>query len=250
LSAAVLEIEGVSKSFGGLRALDEVSFALNPGRVHAIIGPNGAGKTTLFNVITGLLKADGGSIRFMGREITDAPPHRINRLGLARTLQIKSVFNGLSVRENLWIAAQNRVSVFRPFAAAGSCRRTARKVDQLLRELDLEPISDQQAGTLSYGDMALLELGIALATEPTLLLLDEPVCGMGPAETEQTVEKIRELSASTNIVIIEHDMQVVFDIADEIFVMAQGSVLAAGTPAEIAADRAVREAYLGDDEDA
>jgi branched-chain amino acid transport system ATP-binding protein len=184
MSTPVLTVENVTKRFGGLSALDGASMTFQAGKLHAVIGPNGAGKTTLFNVITGTLAPTSGRIRFLGTDITGWPVHRISRMGLARTLQIKSVFSGMTVRENLWIAAQSRDGVFKPFASARHCRRSNEKVDALCEELGLTPLAEQQAANLSYGDVALLEIGLALATEPKLLLLDEPICGMGPAETE------------------------------------------------------------------
>ncbi len=246
----ILEIDGIEKHFGGLAALGGVYANVESGKLTAIIGPNGAGKTTLFNVITGLLPPSAGRVRFLGEDITDRPVHEISRRGLARTLQIKSVFNGMTVRENLWIAAQSRDGVFKPFQRASQSKRANRVADDLCEELGLGPLADQQAANLSYGDIALLEIGLALATEPKLLLLDEPICGMGPAETEQTVAKIRELSQRIDIVIIEHDIEVVFDVSDEIIVMNLGKVLARGTPDEIKSDADVRTAYLGDDDDA
>ncbi len=245
----LLEIENLTKQFGGLRAVDEASLSLESGQLHAIIGPNGAGKTTLFNVISGTLKPTSGRISFLGRDITNEPVHRISRLGLARTLQIKSVFPGMTVRENLWIAAQSRDGVFKPFARAKNARRANEKADALCAELGLADLADQKAANLSYGDVALLEIGLSLATDPKLLLLDEPICGMGPAETEQTVAKIQELAKRIDIIIIEHDIEVIFNIADDIIVMAQGRVLARGTADEISNNAAVRTAYLGDDDD-
>lgn len=244
----ILEIDGVEKHFGGLAALGGVHATVDSGKLTAVIGPNGAGKTTLFNVVTGILNPSAGSIRFMGKDITNSSVHEISRLGLARTLQIKSVFHGMTVRENLWIAAQSRLGIFRPFTSMKACRVANERADALLEELQLTHLASQEAVNLSYGDVALLEIGIALATEPKLLLLDEPICGMGPAETERTVEKIRELSKRIDIVIIEHDIEVVFDISDDIIVMALGTVLARGTPAEISENADVRAAYLGDDD--
>jgi len=246
--SALLEIKDLSKHFGGLKALDGVDMVLEPDRLHAIIGPNGAGKTTLFNVITGTLPATSGTVTFGGRDITGLAPHRISQLGLARTLQIKSVFDALTVEDNILIAAETRRGVFRPFARIRDDRETVDKVEAVLEETGLNDIRGELAGTLSYGDVALLEIGIALATEPTLLLLDEPICGMGPAETKDTIKRIRALSKRVDIVIIEHDMPTVFDLADEITVMVQGRVLAKGSPDAIAKDAAVREAYLGDEE--
>jgi branched-chain amino acid transport system ATP-binding protein len=250
MSTPLLEIDDVCKRFGGLSAVDHATFTLDPGRLHAIIGPNGAGKTTLFNLITGTLPVTSGRIRFFGEDITDDPVHRISQKGLARTLQIKSVFGGLTVRENLWIAARSRLGIFAPFMNWRRCRESNERADEVLEELGLTDLADQQAANLSYGDVALLEIGLALATRPKLLLLDEPICGMGPAETEKTVAKIKDLSKRIDIVIIEHDIEVVFDIADEITVMATGGVLAKGSPGDIAKDPDVRTAYLGDDDDA
>lgn len=245
----LIEIDDVSKRFGGLKALDSVNMSLAPRKLHAIIGPNGAGKTTLFNVITGTLPASSGRIRFQGQDITEETVHAISRLGLARTLQIKSVFSNLTVRENLWIAAQSRDGVFAPFKNWRRCRRANERADQVLEELGLVNLADQTAANLSYGDLALLEIGLAAATDPRLMLLDEPICGMGPAETEQTVAKIKEIAQRIEIIIIEHDIEVVFNIADEITVMTNGYVLATGTPDEISSHPEVRAAYLGEDDD-
>jgi branched-chain amino acid transport system ATP-binding protein len=245
MSEFVLQTQGLSKSFGGLRAVDNVDFALGPGQLHAIIGPNGAGKTTFFNLITGLLASDAGRITFRGRDITGMASHRISRLGLARTLQIKSVFDGLSVYDNIWIAAHSRLGFLHPLRPAASYRGTADKVEALLDKLRLQECRDELAGNLSYGDVALLEIAIALATEPTLLLLDEPVAGMSPSETQNTVRLVKELSKSVDVILIEHDMEVVFDAADTITVMNQGGILCQGTPDQIARDARVQEAYLG-----
>ena len=245
----LLEVNDVSKQFGGLSALDGVNLSLETGKLHAIIGPNGAGKTTFFNVITGTLPVSGGRIKFLGDDITDDAVHQISHRGLARTLQIKSVFGNMTVRENLWIAAQSRDGVFSVFKSWKKCTRAAEKADAVCEQLGLTSLADQMASNLSYGDVALLEIGLALATDPKLLLLDEPICGMGPAETEQTVAKIQEISKHINIIIIEHDIEVVFKIADEITVMANGTVLAQGTPKDIAENSDVRTAYLGDDDD-
>ena len=251
MTAPVLRTENLTKTFGGLAAVDNLNLSLAGGRLHAIIGPNGAGKTTLFNLISGLLPSDSGRVYFGEREITGLKPHEISRLGIKRTMQIKSVFPQLNVAENLWITAQAGKRFLHPLRAAARYRETREKVDRTLEQLGLTALAGRAAGTLSYGDVALLEIGMALIGEPRLLLLDEPICGMSPAETARAVTKIRELAKVIDIVIIEHDMEVVFEIADDITVMAQGAILAAGTPREIAADERVREAYLGrpDDED-
>lgn len=248
-NAPILSIVGLTKHFGGLTAVDNVTLTLAPRRLHAIIGPNGAGKTTLFNLISGFLPSDEGRVFFAGQEITRLKPHRISRLGISRTLQVKSVFSQLSVADNLWITAQAQRGVLNPFRPTSSYRETCEKVERVLEQLGLTALADRQAGTLSYGDIALLEIGMAIAAEPKLLLLDEPICGMSPAETERTVVKIRELAQTIDIMLIEHDMEVVFEIADDIIVMAQGAILASGSPKAIAADERVREAYLGRPED-
>jgi branched-chain amino acid transport system ATP-binding protein len=247
--APVMVIEGLTKRFGGLTAVDNFTLAFAPRRLHAIIGPNGAGKTTLFNLISGFLPSDEGRVFFAGQEISRLKPHKISRLGISRTLQVKSVFGQLSVSDNLWITAQAQHGVMNPFRPTASYRQTCEKVERVLEQLGLTALANRQAGTLSYGDTALLEIGMAIAAEPKLLLLDEPICGMSPAETERTVVKIRELAQTIDIVLIEHDMEVVFEIADDITVMAQGAVLASGSPKQIAADERVREAYLGRPED-
>ncbi len=230
MNEAILRTEGLTKRFGGLTAVDNLSFSLAGSRLHAIIGPNGAGKTTFFNLVSGLLSPD-------------------SRLGIKRTMQIKSVFPTLSVAENLWITDRGGRGFLNPFRSAASDRATREKVDRTLSRIGLSALAGRQAGTLSYGDVALLEIGMALISEPRLLLLDEPTCGMSPAETERAVDKIRELARSIDIIIIEHDMEVVFEIADDITVMAQGAILASGSPSAIAADERVREAYLGREED-
>jgi branched-chain amino acid transport system ATP-binding protein len=249
MSEPILRTEGLTKRFGGLVAVDHLSFSLAGSRLHAIIGPNGAGKTTFFNLVSGLLAPDGGRVFFQGQDITGLRPHQISRLGIKRTLQIKSVFPRLTVAENLWITARAGHGVLHPFRPATADPTTRDKVDATLSQIGLSALAQRQAGTLSYGDVALLEIGMAVISQPRLLLLDEPTCGMSPAETERAVDKIRELARSIDIVIIEHDMEVVFEIADDITVMAQGAILASGNPTEIAADERVREAYLGRDED-
>ena len=245
MSAPVLQVQGLTRRFGGLVAVDHVDFTLPGGQLHAIIGPNGAGKTTFFNLVSGFLAADAGRVLFQGVDIAGKPPHRIARLGIARTLQVKSVFAGLPVYDNVWIAAEARKKFLHPFRPMHSFKETAAEVERTLREVGLETHAREIAGNLSYGDVALLEIAIALATRPKLLLLDEPIAGMSPAETERTSGKIRELSKTVDIILIEHDMEVVFQIADVITVMNQGRILAQGSPDEVAKDPRVQEAYLG-----
>jgi branched-chain amino acid transport system ATP-binding protein len=249
MSGPILRTENLTKKFGGLTATDNLSLRFPPGRLQAVIGPNGAGKTTLFNLISGLLKPDGGRVYFRDRDITGLRPHEISRLGIKRTMQIKSVFNQLSVMENLWITRQASQQFLHPFRPASRDRATRERVDQTLEQIGMTQLAHRIAGTLSYGDVAMLEIGMALISDPRLLLLDEPICGMSPAETERAVEKIRQLARKVDIVIIEHDMEVVFGLADDIIVLAQGAVLATGSPTEISSNERVREAYLGRPED-
>jgi branched-chain amino acid transport system ATP-binding protein len=249
MTIPVLQLSGLTKRFGGLTAVDNVKFELPDGELHAIIGPNGAGKTTLFNVISGFLSADAGEILFRGVSIFGMTPHKISRLGIARTLQVKSVFDGLTVYDNVWIAAHSRHKFLHPLRSARSYSETANQVEAVLEEVGLAAYAGELAGNLSYGDVALLEIAIALATKPRLLLLDEPVAGMSTSETERTVNKIRDLSKRLNIILVEHDMEVVFSVADTITVMSQGAILSQGPPDVIAKDSRVQEAYLGSPDD-
>jgi branched-chain amino acid transport system ATP-binding protein len=249
VNGTALSLSDVTKRFGGLVAVDHVSIDLSSRKLNAIIGPNGAGKTTLFNLISGEISADTGSVVFAGRDMVGLKPHQIVRQGISRTLQIKSVFGGLSVADNVRIAVLTNERIMAAFRPVLSFRAVAKRTDDLIDEVGLSAHRDDLASTLSYGDVALLEMALALAAEPKLLLLDEPVCGMGPQETERTVTMIKNISRRVDVILIEHDMEVVFDIADFIMVMAQGAILATGSAAEIAADPKVQEAYLGSPED-
>jgi branched-chain amino acid transport system ATP-binding protein len=249
MTEPALRTENLTKRFGGLTAVDNLSLSLFGGRVHAIIGPNGAGKTTLFNLVSGLLAVDSGRVFFHGRDITGLKPHQISRLGIKRTMQVKSVFPQLSVADNLWVTRHATNQILHPFRSASRDLETRERVELTLEQIGLSALAHRPAGTLSYGDVALLEIGMALISDPQLLLLDEPTCGMSPAETERAVEKIKQLARTIDIVIIEHDMSVVFEIAEDITVMTQGEILASGSPDEISGDERVREAYLGRPED-
>lgn len=249
-SAVALSVNGLTRRFGGLVAVDNISFDLPARRLNAIIGPNGAGKTTLFNLITGEIRPDAGRVNVHGQSITGLKPHQIVRRGVSRTLQIKSVFTGLTVAENVRTAVMVHDGLASPFRSAASYGAVNRRVEDLVVQVGLWQHLHTRASALSYGDIALLEIALALANQPKLLLLDEPVCGMGPQETEQTVTTIRAIAKTVDVVLIEHDMEVVFAVADEIIVMAQGALLARGTPAEISASPEVQEAYLGAPEEA
>ena len=245
MTSPILQVKNLTKKFGGLVAIDNVDFELPKGELRAVIGPNGAGKTTFFNLISGFLHADSGSVIFEGEDITGKPPHKISRKGMSRTLQIKSVFSGMTVYDNVWIAAHSRAKFLHPFKSTLKYAETAQLVDEVLEKMGLTSIAKKIAGNLSYGDLGLVEIAIAFATRPSLLLLDEPVAGMSPEETDRTVIKIKEFSKDVSIILIEHDMEVVFGVADVITVMNHGSILCQGRPEEISNDQRVLEAYLG-----
>jgi branched-chain amino acid transport system ATP-binding protein len=249
MADVALRLSGVTKRFGGLVAVDGVTIDFASGKLNAIIGPNGAGKTTLFNLITGEIPADSGRIEFANSDIAKLKPHQIVRRGVSRTLQIKSVFGGLSVLDNIRMAVLTQRGIRAPFRLVSSFKSVSTRADELIEEVGLTGHHNTMASALSYGDVALLEMALALAAEPKLLLLDEPICGMGPQETERAVEMIKRISKRIDLILIEHDMEVVFDIADSIMVMAQGGILATGTATEIASNLAVQEAYLGSPED-
>ena len=245
----MIKIKGLSKSYNNNEVLKEIKMEFSSGKVSGIVGENGAGKTTLFNVICGSLKSNTGQILFNDTNITNLPTHKISRLGLGRTLQVKSIFNNLSVRENLYIALQSSRGVFR-LSNSLSCEKEIN--DELLQISDLFNLKDKldaDAGSLSHGDISIIEMAIALCLKPNFLLLDEPICGMGPSETEQTIEIIKKLSKTTDILIIEHDMEAVFSLAEDIVVMSQGSIIAHGTPEQISKDEKVINTYLGEEEE-
>ncbi len=249
--APMLEVEGVSKNFGALAALVDVSFAVRAGEVFSVIGPNGAGKSTLFNVITGLHAPSGGRIAFKGEEITGLAPEIINRRGLAKTFQITNVFPGISVYDNVRVAAQSRARVSGRVGSLWRQPDVDAAVMELLGAFGLEKRRDEQARNLSHGEQRYLEVCLALATEPTLLLLDEPTAGMTPGETKEATALIRQIAQrrQLTVLLIEHDMSVVMGISDRIVVLHFGQKIAEGPPEAIRNDRAVIDAYLGGAED-
>jgi branched-chain amino acid transport system ATP-binding protein len=242
----VLDIDHLNRSFGSLVVTDDVSLAIRPGERHVVIGPNGAGKTSLINQIGGQLKPGSGRILLKGRDITGQSPSRIGRMGVARTFQRNNLFHNLSVIENLRLALTvrfgNPLDFFRPASGDEALRNRARA---LMRQVHLDGDGARLARNLSYGEQRQLEIGIALAGEPELLLLDEPTSGMSPAETTRMIELIAALPRSLSMLMIEHDMKVVFSVADRITVLYYGKILATGSPAEIQANERVREVYLG-----
>jgi len=242
---SVLRIDHLSHSFGSLIVTNDVSMSIEDGERHVIIGPNGAGKTSLINQIGGQLRPSAGRILLGNTDITGWPPHRISRMGLARTFQRNNLFQNLSVIENLRLAVQARFGNPLNFITPVSRLRNLRNhVEQLMQRVHLNQ-GVRLVRELSYGEQRQLEVGIALAAEPKLLLLDEPTSGMSPAETGQMINLIANLPRNLSILMIEHDMKVVFSISDRITVLNRGEVLATGTPIEIQTNNRVREVYLG-----
>jgi len=242
---SVLRIDHLSHSFGSLIVTNDVSMSIEDGERHVIIGPNGAGKTSLINQIGGQLRPSAGRILLGNTDITGWPPHRISRMGLARTFQRNNLFQNLSVIENLRLAVQARFGNPLNFITPVSRLRNLRNhVEQLMQRVHLDR-GLRLVRELSYGEQRQLEVGIALAAEPKLLLLDEPTSGMSPAETGQMINLIANLPRNLSILMIEHDMKVVFSISDRITVLNRGEVLATGTPIEIQTNNRVREVYLG-----
>jgi branched-chain amino acid transport system ATP-binding protein len=242
----VLRVDHLRKSFGSLSVTDDVDLAVGEGERHVIIGPNGAGKTSLINQISGQILPDSGHILLQDRDITGSSPDRISRMGVARTFQRNNLFQNLSVVDNVRLALQIRYgNPLNFFSAAASDTALSERAASLLAKVHLSFDDSRLARQLSYGEQRQLELALALAGEPTLLLLDEPTSGMSPAETAKIIELISALPRALSILMIEHDMEVVFSIADRITVLYYGKVLATGTPQEIRVNDRVREVYLG-----
>jgi branched-chain amino acid transport system ATP-binding protein len=248
MADTLLSVRSLVKCFGAVRASYNVSLDVAHGELHALIGPNGAGKTTALDQLSGELLPDSGQIYFDGRRITRMPIHRRSRLGLARSYQITSVFDHLTVKENLSLAIQaHNGHSFRFWRKAGSDPVIRRAIEPAMARVGLEDRSEVKAANLSHGEKRQLEVGMALAGHPKMLLLDEPYAGMGPGGAVELTRLIQRLKTEVTILLVEHDMGAVFSLADRITVLVYGQAVASGTPEEIRRDPVVREAYLGDD---
>jgi branched-chain amino acid transport system ATP-binding protein len=241
-----IELRGVHKSFGTTKIIQDVSLAIREGERHAIIGPNGAGKSTLFNLISGRYEVSAGRILLHEADITNLPPYQINRKGLSRSFQVTNIFHNMSVYENLrcgvfW-AAGYRYSFWH---RVGGLLDVRRRAEEIMERIGLARRRDTLAGTLTYAEQRALEIGVTIAGGASVVLLDEPTSGMSRSETSQVVELVRTVTEGKTLVMVEHDMGVVFGLADRISVLVYGEVLATGTPEEIRANPAVQEAYLG-----
>ena len=243
-AAAILRTEGLTIRFGGLVALDNVDFAMRGGETRAIIGPNGAGKSTFFNCLTGVLHPSSGRILFNGENITGLPPNRISQKGIARSYQITNILPNATTLENVRIACQSRGHGWNMLGHHSAFPDLIEKAEAVLESVGLRAKAAELAANLSHGEQRNLEIGIALATEPQLLCLDEPTAGMSAAETHDTMALVRRIAKNLTILIVEHDMQVVMELAHRITVLHYGRVLAEGTPADIQRNPRVQEVYL------
>jgi branched-chain amino acid transport system ATP-binding protein len=244
---SLLEINNVTKKFRGLVAVERLNLSVSKGQTKSVIGPNGAGKTTVFNMISGALLPTSGEIFFEGQKIDGFAPHRLCRLGMARSFQITNIFQGLTVFENIRLSCQGRTGRFSLFGSVEHLKEQMEETEQILELIGLSEKKDEMAGNLSHGDQRHLEIGIALASRPTFLLLDEPTAGMNLGESRATIELIKKFKGSLTILLIEHDIDLVFEVSDEIAVLHQGRLLAEGDPSEIKANKEVRRAYLGEE---
>lgn len=249
----ILEISNVNKTFGGLHALSEINLQIEEGVTHAIIGPNGAGKSTLLNCCIGRLIPDTGSVTFNGRNMIGMEPHDINHAGMVRVFQTPEIFPDLSLLENAMIPAlakRDGTFKFNPFSTMDDEKEIRERALSTLADVGLDRFSDQHAGSISRGDKRRLELAMGLIQEPALLLLDEPTAGMARHDTNRTIELLQKIKErGMTKIIIEHDMHVVFSLADRISVLAQGRIIETGTPEEIRNSAKVKEAYLGEEAD-
>ncbi len=242
----ILAIEGLSKSFGGLRAVDSLSFGVEEGKLTSVIGPNGAGKTTMFNLATGMIRPDAGKVLFRGEDITRLPIHQIVRRGISRSFQIINLFSELTLYENVWLGVQSQQGhgseILSP---ADALRSVKEETERIIREIGLSGRERLPVKLLSYGDRRILEITVSLTAKPSLLLLDEPTSGLMSEDRKRISDFLKNLSARLTLMVVEHAMDVVLSISDHIVVMHQGRLLAQGPPEEIRANPQVQEAYLG-----
>ncbi|MBL4891361.1 MAG: ABC transporter ATP-binding protein [Rhizobiaceae bacterium] len=250
----ILEVQNVNKRFGGLQALDDVNLSVEEGTIHAIIGPNGAGRSTLLNCFVGRLMPDSGTVLFQGESLLGRKPHEINQMGVARVFQTPEIFTDLTILENVMIptfAKRDGAFKFNPFGRVLNEVEIKEHAEKLLRDVGLQDSLTMNASAMSRGDKRRLELAMCLSQEPKLLLLDEPTAGMARADTNATIDLLKQIGKSHNVtlVIIEHDMHVVFSLADKISVLAQGTVIVEDLPENIKGNPKVKEAYLGESDD-
>ena len=244
----VLELENVGKHFGALKVMEGANLTIAAGERHALIGPNGAGKSTLFNMISGMFPPTAGEIRLRGQRISGLPPHEINRLGLSRSFQITNIFHRLSVFENLRIGVMARHGIrYGLFTPVSRMRTVNEEAERILQRVRLTQRRDHPAGDLTYSEQRALEIGMTLARGADVILLDEPTAGMSREESQRAVQLIREVTEGKTLLVVEHDMNVVFSLCDRVSVLVYGRILATGTPDEIRNNAEVQEAYLGEE---
>ena len=241
----MIAVRGLAKSFGALRAVSDLDFEVRQGQVTSIIGPNGAGKSTVFNLIAGTIRPDAGRVELDGRDVTALAPHAVAQLGLARSFQISNLFFGLTALENVRLACQARAPRTRFLARIDRDRALADRARAILAEFGIADLADEPAADLSHGDQRRLEIAVCMASQPRVLLLDEPTQGMSPAETLAVDALIKSLAGRVSVLMIEHDVDLVMNISDHVIVMHQGQKLFEGPPAEVRNSSAVRAAYLG-----
>ena len=247
---AILELRGIYKDFEGLEVLFGINLGIQQGERHAIIGPNGAGKSTLFNIITGKYLPSKGNIFFKGQDVTGTSPYKLNRRGLARSFQITNIFRTMTVFQNVRnaILSKNKIR-YNLFSRLDRMKHIHDQTEEVLEQIGLLDRKDVMAGLLSYGQQRSLEIGLTIATEPDMILLDEPTAGMSTEETREAVKLIERVTQGRTLVIVEHDMEVVFSLADRVSVIYYGEVLASGPPDEIRQNQKVKDAYLGEEQE-
>jgi branched-chain amino acid transport system ATP-binding protein len=242
----VLETRELTKEFGGLVAVDKINLTVNEGELRSVIGPNGAGKTTFFNLLTGLLSPTEGEILFQGDSITHVDPEDRVKIGIGRSFQVTNIFPGLSVRKNIRTAVQRDAGHGRNFwSNTDNLAELNDRVDEIIKDIGITVAPETKAEIMSHGEKRLLEIAIVTAQDPSLLLLDEPAAGMSAEETKEIIDLIQWLNKSYTIVLIEHDIDLVMKLSDRISILVEGSIVAEGTPEEVAANERVQEAYLG-----